>query len=262
MHHRRKLTVIVPCYNERETILVLLDRLKQISIDMCVIVIDNCSTDGTRELLRWACHEETWNGYEAALRAGAAARGEQVLRGNGYIVLLRAANFTKAASIKMGLSLARSDYVICQDADLEYDPRDIVRLVNGEDDTGARAVFGSRLANQSLRSLSVYQVGRIALTTLFRFLYGSNITDVATCYKLMRTDVAQALMLRPSSGFDLDFEIPARLCLSRIAIDELPISYRPRDRAHGKKISWRDGLSAIWTMLKVQFEGKGFRNDL
>jgi GT2 family glycosyltransferase len=147
--------------------------------------------------------------------------------------------------------LAHADYVVCQDADLEYDPRDILRLLACAESTQASAVFGSRLAGRPNRSLDPFQLGRVALTKLFRVLYRSRITDVATCYKLMRTDVVRDLDTR-ATGFDLDFEIPARLRRRGHTIEDVPISYRPRDHAHGKKIRWRDGVSAAWTLLKLR----------
>ncbi len=249
--HRHKLTVIVPCFNERETILELLRRLNAVPIDKLVIVVDNCSTDGTRQLLRSMCSVERRVGHDAEILLGGPwTAGQTVLDGPGFHVVLQPANYSKSASIKLGIALADSEYVICQDADLEYDPTDIARLLAHAESSGAVAVFGSRLARSSGIPMDAFQAGRVGLTKLFCLLFDSDITDVATCYKLVKTDLIRDLRLE-SSGFNLDFELPARLRKRRVAIAELPISYRPRNHAHGKKIRWRDGLRAGFMLLKL-----------
>ncbi len=247
---RRRVSVIVPCFNERETILELLRRVKSVSCDKRIIVVDNCSTDGTRELLRSVCWNEREIGPNEAGAGGMA--GQRRMDGDGFLLVLQPRNLQKGTSVKTGLALANSDYVICQDADLEYDPRDIVRLLEHAERTGDVAVFGSRLMDRAEHAVDVFQLGRIALTKLFCALYDSNITDVATCYKLLRTDVARSLSLR-TSGFDLDFEIAARLRKQNHSITELAVGYTPRDGAHGKKIRWRDGLAAMRTLLEVRW---------
>lgn len=248
-----KLTIVVPCFNERDTILELLDRVRAVPVDKVVIVIDNCSTDGTRDRLRSACGPSVRVGHRADLPPGGPwIEGQELMDGDGFSVVLQPMNFTKAASVKLGLALARSEYFVCQDADLEYEPRDLQSLLQYAENTASPVVFGSRLSNGAAISMDAYHLGRIALTKLFGLLYGSKITDVATCYKLMRTDVARSLQL-DSLGFDLDFEIPAKLRKRGISIEELPVSYHPRDRASGKKIRLRDGLSATWTLLRVWF---------
>jgi glycosyltransferase involved in cell wall biosynthesis len=180
-----------------------------------------------------------------------AIPGQTLLVGDGFTVVLQPCNLRKAASVRLGLALANSEYVVCQDADLEYEPTDILRLLEHAERTGAAAVFGSRLSGAARVELDAFQVGRIALTKLFQVLYRSDITDVATCYKLMRTEVARALNTR-TSGFDLDFEIPARLRLNKHRIADVPIRYHPRGRNGGKKIRWRDGVSAAFTLLRMR----------
>lgn len=247
---RRTVSVIVPCFNERETILEILHRVKSVSCDKRIIVVDNCSTDGTRELLRSVCWNERDSGPNEAGAGGMA--GQRRMDGDGFLLVLQPRNLQKGTSFKTGLALANSDYVICQDADLEYDPQDIVRLLEHAERTGDVAVFGSRLMRRADTSIDVFQLGRIALTKLFCALYDSDITDVATCYKLMRTDVARSLSLR-TSGFDLDFEIAARLRKKNHSIAELAVDYTPRDGAHGKKIRWRDGLAAMRTLVEIRW---------
>jgi dolichol-phosphate mannosyltransferase len=244
---RRKVTVIIPCFNEHETILEVVRRVKAVVVDKLIVVVDNNSTDGTRELLRSVCSNER----EVGPGATGGIAGQRRMDGDGFLLVLQPRNLLKGTSVKTGLALANSDYVICQDADLEYDPKDILRLLEHAERTGDVAVFGSRLMNRTDLVMDAFQLGRIALTKLFCALYDSDITDVSTCYKLMRTDVARSLSLE-TSGFDLDFEIPARLRKQSYPIAELAVGYTPRDSAHGKKIRWRDGLAATRTLLKVR----------
>jgi glycosyltransferase involved in cell wall biosynthesis len=249
---RRKLTVLIPCFNERDTVLELIERVKRIDVDKRVIVVDNASTDGTREILRAMCSgERSELGADSGVESHA---GRRILDGPGFTVVLQPMNLKKGTSVKTGLALADSEYFICQDADLEYDPRDIVRLVEHADRTGASAVFGARPLVACGARLDPFRLGRTMLTRLFCRMYGQRLTDVATCYKLMRTDVARSLKMQ-ASGFDLDFEIPAKLARLEHRIDELPISYVPRGRAGGKKIRWHDGIAAAWTLMKL----RGFR---
>jgi dolichol-phosphate mannosyltransferase len=248
--HRPTLTIVIPCFNERETVLEVIERVKRAPVDKFVVVIDNASTDGTRELLRSVCTNERPCDIRGIDSAGPRP-GQRMLDGDGFTVVLQPSNQKKGTSVKTGLALARSDYVICQDADLEYDPLDIVRLLDHAELTGAAAVFGSRLLKRPGFKLDLFHLGRLALAILFRSLYGSHLTDVATCYKLMRTDVARSLDME-SSGFDLDFEIPAKLARMRYTVAELPISYSPRSVARGKKLRWRHGFSAAWTLVKLR----------
>jgi len=242
---RADLTIIIPCYNERHTVLEVIRRVSELPIEKEIIVVDNCSTDGTRDLLREACSGAT----DASLTP--TIPGQELLRGEQFLLILQPRNFKKGTSVRTGVALARGAYVVCQDADLEYEPTDIVRLYEHAKRSGNAAVFGSRLSRLTHNEtrFGAFHIARHGLTYVFRILYASRITDVATCYKLMRTDVAQALEME-ASGFELDFEIPAKLRRRNIVIDELPIAYHPRSHADGKKIGWRDGVNALWTMAK------------
>lgn len=237
---RPKLSVIVPVYNERKTVLTVLDRIVSLPVLKEVIVVDNHSTDGTRELLlqfaaRWQPSEFT-------------TRLEMIFQPK---------NMLKGTSVKLGIGMARGEYVIVQDADLEYNPSDILRLLEHAERTGALAVFGSRTLGRMAQlesQLNLYAVGRRFLNWLFKVLYRTNITDVATCYKLMRWDIAKGLKLR-SKGFELDFEIPALLRLRGVEIVELPISYKPRSVVEGKKLRSWDGLKALYVMISCRLRG-------
>jgi dolichol-phosphate mannosyltransferase len=240
---RAELTVIIPCYNERNTVLEVIKRVRALPIDKEIIVVDNCSTDGTRDILVEACKGAPDPSVIPTMQ------GQRILRGAEFLLILQPRNFRKGTSVKTGVTLARGEFVVCQDADLEYEPGDIVRLLEHAKRREASAVFGSRLSQAKNTGFGAFHLARVGLTHVFRVLYWSKITDVATCYKLMKTDVAQSLGME-ASGFELDFEIPAKLRRQSIVIDELPIAYHPRSHADGKKIGWRDGVKALWTMAK------------
>lgn len=225
---RPKLTVVVPVYNERATILTVLEKVKALPVSKEIIVIDNQSTDGTRELLETV--------HDPEIR-----------------VVLQSKNLGKGTSVKLGFEMAKGEWVIIQDADLEYEPTDILRLLEFAERTGNKAVFGSRLLTGNPQGMLAFYIGRVVLNLIFRLLFSARTTDVATCYKLVRTDIAKRLRLK-CSGFDLDFELASALRRLGYEIAEVPISYRPRTVAEGKKIRPMDGLKAIATMLRVRFQ--------
>ena len=228
---RPKLTIIVPTYNEHGTVIEMLERVKALPVCKEAIVVDNCSTDGTRELL-------------VELRDG--------VRDDALRIVFQPENLLKGTSVKTGIALASGEWLVCQDADLEYDPNDILRLLDYAEKNGAAAVFGSRLSGpDQVRSSGVFHLARVFLSWLFDVLYRSQITDVATCYKLMRTDVAKSLNLE-ATGFDLDFEIAAKLRRCGHEIHELPVSYAPRTHQEGKKLHVGDGFKAVWMLLKCR----------
>ncbi len=223
-----KLSIIVPVYNEVGTLPEVLARVEALEVDKEILVIDNVSTDGTRELV--------------------AALADRP----GYRVVLQEVNLGKGNSVRTGIGLAAGEYLIIQDADLEYDPREILDLLRHAEEHGRDAVFGSRLLSHKPQVPWLHAIGRDVLNWSFCLLYGARLTDVATCYKLMRTRVAQSLPLR-SVGFDLDYELPCRLARAGVRIDELPITYRPRSIEEGKKLRWTDGLHALLALLRFRF---------
>lgn len=240
-----KLSVLMPVYNERATLGEILRRVRAVPLDLEIIVVDNCSDDGTRDDL------------EAMLQAGEA----ELEDGLGRLrVAFQAENRGKGSSVRRALQLARGDWVIVQDADLEYDPQDFLKLLEAAEKPRRRApdaIFGTRLmhgsASRQNQPRTPFFYGRLGLSLVFRLLYGRALSDVATCYKLMRLETARELQLR-GSGFDLDFEMAARLARTGARWVEVPVSYQPRTELEGKKIrAGRDGVRAIWTLLKYRF---------
>jgi glycosyltransferase involved in cell wall biosynthesis len=268
-----KLSVLMPVYNECATLSEILSRVQAVSIDKEIVVVDNCSTDGTRELLqemlaRGEAVPAGDNAHDVAASSNAtsrdAAASDAAKLSNPVRVVLQETNKGKGSSVRRALAAARGEWIIVQDADLEYDPRDYQKLLNRahkwEAAAGRRgrdvAVFGTRLSRDSEarrnQSHDAFLVGRIGLSVAFRVLYATSLSDVATCYKLMRREVAQSLSLQ-SDGFDLDFEIAARLRRRGVRIEEVPISYDPRGHGEGKKIrAIQDGSQALWTLLKYR----------
>jgi glycosyltransferase involved in cell wall biosynthesis len=226
------LSVLIPVYNERETIETIVDAvhaapIKPIKVEICAV--DDCSTDGTRDVL-------------------------QQLHASGKIhkLHLQPVNRGKGAAIRHALGMSSGDIVIVQDADLEYTPDDWPVLLAPIIDGRADAVFGSRFLGGPHRVLFFWHsVGNKVLTMFSNMLTNLNLTDMETCYKAMRGDVARRIQpnLR-SDRFGFEPEITARLARAEARIFEVPISYSGRTYAEGKKINWKDGVAAFWHILK------------
>ncbi|HEX8552551.1 MAG TPA: glycosyltransferase family 2 protein [Abditibacteriaceae bacterium] len=240
-----KLSVLMPVYNEVATLEEILRRVRQVPIEKEIIIVDNISTDGTREFL------------SDLVAHGKAVWADEI----GEVrVAFQTQNNGKGASVRRALDLARGDWIVVQDADLEYDPNDYLKLLALAEKPRRRhveAIFGTRLLRGSQtranQPRTAFYYGRVGLSVLFRVLYGVPVSDVATCYKLMRRDTARSLNLR-ANGFDLDFEIAAKLARRGIRIWELGVSYAPRTVLEGKKIhALHDGLRAAWTLWKYRF---------
>jgi len=225
-----KLSVIIPVYNEELTIAEILRRVRRLPVDLEVIVVDDGSTDRTRQFL--ASYRED---------------------GNGTVkILYQPERRGKGAAIRRGLEEVTGDIVVIQDADLEYDPNDLLKLMRPIEEGRADVVYGSRILGRNpASSLSFYLGGRL-LSMIANLLYNAGITDEPTCYKMVKTSVIRSLPLR-CEGFEFCPEITARLRRRGYRIIELPISYTPRRIAEGKKIRWKDGIVAIWTLLKYRF---------
>jgi glycosyltransferase involved in cell wall biosynthesis len=222
------LSVLIPVYNERNTIHTILDAVHAVPVRKQVICVDDCSTDGTREELQ---------------RLHAAGRID--------VLQLHEHNKGKGAAIRTALAASTGNVVIVQDADLEYDPADWPGMLEPIIDGRADAVFGSRFLGGPHRVLYFWHsVGNFVLTTFSNMLTNLNLTDMETCYKAIRGDVARSLHLT-SDRFGFEPEVTARLAQRKdVRIFEVPISYSGRTYAEGKKIGWKDGVAAIWHIVR------------
>jgi dolichol-phosphate mannosyltransferase len=225
-----KLSVIMPVYNERNTVLRVIERVLAVPIDKELIIVDNCSTDGTREIL-------------TGIRSERSAQNVKVV--------FHPQNLGRGTSVRTGLKHCSGDYALTQGADLEYDPEEWHLLIEKAVAENLDAVFGSRtLGGKAVYVYLQNYIGVLFFNALINLLYGSRYTDSATECKLIRTSVFQALGLK-CGGFDLDFEICTKLALGRYTYGEVPISYHPRSIAEGKKLrAVRDGLAALRVILR------------
>ena len=225
----KKLSVIICCYNEIATIQSVIDRTQAVDLgadwEREIIVVDNFSTDGTRELL-------------------------QQLNDPEINVYYHDQNMGKGMSIRTGIAHMTGDYMLIQDADSEYDPAEHIHFCRKADETNAAAIFGSRVLNgQANYEYAHAYWGVRMLSTINNLLFGGNLTDVLTATKMIRHDVVAPLHLT-CTGFDLDTELPNKIRLSGHAILEIPITYDPRTYAEGKKIKTSDGFKSIYIMLR------------
>lgn len=226
----KTISIIICCYNEKDTILTVLENVHQVDIrDWAreVIVVDNASTDGTAELLQNVEYPDT-------------------------TIIYQPQNMGKGTSIRTAIEALSGDYAVIQDADLEYDPHDLPLLLARADE-GAHAVFGSRtLGGQRSYKYAHAFLGVRVITRLMNLLFGGTLTDAATATKMVRADILKSLNLIGTS-FDLDFELPDKLLKAGYTIEEVPISYDPRTYEEGKKITVWDGLQAFIVMLRDRF---------
>ena len=222
-----KLSVLIPVYNEAATIERAVEGVRALGGPLEIICLDDASTDGTRAIL------------------------ERLLAEKKIDVLVRQErNRGKGFAVRTGIQRATGDVVVCQDADLEYDPRDLPRLMAPIIDGRADAVIGSRFRGETVRVLYYWHsLGNHLLTVFSNMLTNLNVTDMEVCYKLMRTDLAKSLPL-VSERFGIEPELIARLAQSRARIYEVPIGYSGRTYAEGKKIGWQDGVAAFWHIIR------------
>lgn len=223
-----KLSVIIPVFNEKETIAELLRQVDAVDLEKQIIVVDDGSDDGTREIL-----------------AG--------LERNGLILVFHRQNQGKGAAVRTGLQMVDGDVVVIQDADLEYDPHDFHSMLAVVLEQGGQVVYGSRLLKKDnpQGGFSFYWGGRL-VTLATNLIYGSKLTDEPTCYKMFRSHVLEGMDIE-SNGFEWEPEVTAKILKKGIRIAEVPISYRPRKVEQGKKIKALDGLKAVWVLLKFRF---------
>lgn len=217
----------MPVFNENKTLKEIVRRVQEVPINKEIIIIDDGSTDGTREALK-------------------------ELKADNIRIILHEKNKGKGSAIRTGLGMATGDIVVIQDADLEYDPMDYLKLVPLIESGKAQVVYGSRILGSKERSYHRYYLGGRLLTLLTNIIYGLKITDEPTCYKMFKKEVMDRLKL-DCTGFEFCPEVTAKVARLGYAIYEVPISYHPRSFEEGKKIKWKDGLIGIWTLLKYRF---------
>ncbi len=231
-----KLSIIMPVFNERKTIKEILARVASVKLDGIekeIAVVDDFSTDGTREELQ---------------------------KSKGIKLILHERNLGKGSAIRTGLQNATGDIIIFQDADSEYDPNDYAKLIDPILKGKASVVYGSRFMGKGIRDvgkgkviLPTHFVGNKLLTLMTNIFYGQKLTDMETGYKVFKSEVIKSLQFT-SNRFDMEPEITAKLLKKKIKILEVPISYSARDFSQGKKITWKDGVKAAWCLLKFRFK--------
>ena len=225
----RTLSVIVPVFNERSTVAEIVRRMRSVElpIEREIVVVDDGSDDGTGAVLTQ-------------------------LRDSTVRVIAHPQNRGKGAAIRTGLESATGDLVLVQDADLEYDPEDWPRLLAPVLKGRARVVYGSRFTGERRNMLFLHWVGNRFLSLITNVLYNSTLSDMETCYKLFDRRVLDGIRLH-ADRFDFEPEFTAKVLRRRIRIYEVPISYAGRELSEGKKITWQDGVTALWTLVKYRF---------
>lgn len=231
-----KLSIIIPVYNEEKTVTEIVSKVKSVklpnNISKEIIIVNDASTDSTAKLLSHI---------------------------KGVTILKHSVNRGKGAAIRTGLQKSKGDILLIQDADLEYDPNDFNRLLAPIVNGVTKVVYGTRLKNFPLRitgqrrtPLITHYLGNKFLSLLTSILYGRSVTDMETCYKVFKTEVIKDMKIH-ADRFDFEPEITAKILKRGFLIYEIPIKVKPRGYNEGKKISWRDGFKAVWTLLKYRF---------
>ena len=229
IHDYQKLSVIVPVFDERNTVVEIVRRMRNVElpVDLEIVIVDDGSTDGTRDVLRQLA--------DSTVR-----------------VVNHDVNRGKGAAIRTGLAHVTGDLVLVQDADLEYDPEDwtklLVPILRGK----AQVVYGSRFTGERRNMLFLHWVGNRFLSLVTNVLYNTTLSDMETCYKLFDRTLLDSITLR-AQRFEFEPEVTAKMLRRGIRIYEVPISYTGREFDEGKKITWRDGFVALWTLVKYRF---------
>lgn len=221
------LSVIMPVYNEKDTVLQVIDRVLALELDLELIVVDDGSKDGTRALLAEFSHERVK-------------------------VVFQPRNRGKGAAVRTGYQHAKGVLTIIQDADLELNPIEIPRLIQPVLEGRTDVVFGSRFMHGWKHRSALNAFANWFLSGLTNLLYGTRVRDMEACYKVIRREHLERFELK-ADRFDFEPEITAKLAKQRLRILELPVNYRPREFADGKKIHWQDGFEAIYTLVKYRF---------
>ncbi len=224
-----KLSVIIPCYNERPTVATVIDRVRAVGLAHEIIVVDDGSTDGSREVLA------------------------QIDPRDDLKIILHDHNQGKGAAVRTGFKAATGDVFLIQDADLEYDPREYPILLRPIEEGISKVVYGSRFLGGPRKAMFFWNmVANRTLTFVTNILYNAILSDMETCYKVFRAEVVREIPLR-SRRFDFEPEITAKVLKRGYRIYEVPISYNGREWEEGKKITWKDGVIAMWTLFRYRF---------
>ncbi len=237
-----KLSIVIPVYNEIDTIHEILRQVSdvEIGLEKEIILIDDCSTDGTRDVL------EKIRSNDSEILDLIPSNGPRIFQ-----VIFHEQNAGKGGALRTGFKHVTGDIVIIQDADLEYDPRDYKRLIQPILDGEADVVYGSRFLGCKRPEGILFSslVANKVLTFISNIASGMKVTDMETCYKVMKSSILKEIQLT-SDRFGIEPEITAKLAKKDVKLVELPIEYHGRDHATGKKINWKDGLSAIYHILR------------
>ena len=226
--HDPLLSVVMPVFNELATVEEVIRRVLAVPLRVELVVVDDCSTDGTRDLLT-------------------KLQGEL-----GFVLLQQQRNQGKGAALRRGFEVVTGNLVVIQDADLEYSPEELPQLIALICEGRADVVYGSRFIGRHRVFLFTHYMGNRFLTFLTNVLYNTMLTDMETCYKVMRTEVLRSMTLE-SNGFGIEPELTAKIFRRKLRVYEVPISYDGRGYDEGKKIGWRDGVVAVWVLLKYRF---------
>jgi glycosyltransferase involved in cell wall biosynthesis len=226
--HNPLVSVVMPAYNEQDTIEEIIGRVLAVPVRIELIVVDDGSRDRTREIL-----------------AGLQRR-------HGFTLILQERNQGKGAAIRRGFAEVSGDIVLIQDADLEYSPEEYPALIELICQGRADVVYGSRFLGRHRVFLFTHYFGNRLLTLLTNVLYNTMLSDMETCYKVMRTEVLRSMTLK-SDSFAIEPELTAKIFKRGYRVYEVPITYDGRGYDEGKKITWRDGFTALWVLLKYRF---------
>lgn len=227
-----KLSIVIPVYNEKNTIEEIISRVRAVNLGKVqkeIVLVDDFSTDGTRDIL------QNLQKTQPDLK-----------------ILFKEGNSGKGATLKEGFAHTTGDYVIVQDADLEYDPNDYAKLLRALEEENVQVIYGSRFSGNYEDMSNLHYFGNKILTLIVNLLFGVMLTDMETCYKLIPGDFARSVDIK-SARFNFEPEITAKILKKGMRIREVPITYVGRTHSEGKKITWKDGLSALFTIIKFRF---------
>lgn len=243
-----KLSIVIPVFNEQQFIAKVLERVQNVyleDLDREIIIVDDYSTDGTREFL-----QEITRAQSASIPKFEVPGSEESLPLNNIKVIFQDKNRGKGAALRRGIREASGDFVIIQDSDLEYDPSDYPKLLDPLRKGIADVVYGSRFLGGPHRVLYFWHyVGNKFLTTISNMLTNLNLTDMETCYKIFRREVLEDIEIK-ENRFGFEPEITAKITKNGCRIFEVPIAYAGRTYEEGKKVNWKDGVKAIWCILR------------